>query len=65
VYIPGKTNLAVSLVNAGQVDLGDEGNLGRGVGVVLAATDLQTVNTVLVHTLSDAKSMAVLIEIEG
>lgn len=62
--MPGKTYLAVSLVDAGQVDLGDEGNLGRGVGVVLAAADLQTVNTVLVHTLSDTKSMADLIEVE-
>jgi hypothetical protein len=48
---PGKTYLAVSLIYTGQVDLGDEGNLRRDVGVVFAAADLQTVDAVLVYAL--------------
>lgn len=48
---PGKTYLAVSLIYAGQVDLGDESDLRRDVGVVFAAADLQTVDAVLVYAL--------------
>lgn len=60
-----KTYSAVSLIYTRQVDLGDEGNLGRDVGIVLAAADLQTVNTVLVHALSSSEPMLVLLAVKG
>ena len=62
---PTKTYPAVSLIHTWQVDLGDEGNLRRDVGIVLAAADLQTVNAVLVYTLSGSELMPVSLEAEG
>jgi hypothetical protein len=46
-----QTNLSVLLVHAGKVDLGNEMDTGRLVGVVGAAVDLETVDTVLMRTL--------------
>ena len=61
----GKIYLAVSLVYTRQVDFRDEGDLRRDVGVVLAAADLQTVDAVLVHALSNRVSMPALLQMDG
>jgi hypothetical protein len=46
------TYLAISLVYTRQIDLGGEGDLGRHVGVLRATVDLDTVDAILVDTLS-------------
>lgn len=43
--------LASLLINTGQVDLGNELDRGRDVGVFVAAVDVEAVDTVLVGTL--------------
>ena len=43
--------LAVACVDAGEVDFADEGDIGRGVGVLRTAVDLERVDAVLVDAL--------------
>lgn len=45
------TYFAILLVHAGQVDLADERDLWRRVGVAVAANDLERVDAILMHTL--------------
>jgi hypothetical protein len=43
--------LAAPRVNAGNIDLRNELNDGRRVGIVVAAVDVDTVDSVLMHAL--------------
>lgn len=43
--------LAIACVDAGEVDFADECDIGRGVGVLRAAVDLERVYAVLVDAL--------------
>ena len=43
--------LAIACVDAGKVDFANEGNIGRGVGVLRAAVDTERVDAVLVDAL--------------
>lgn len=47
----GSSYLAIACVDAGKVDFADEGNVGRGVGVLRTTVDLERVDAVLVDAL--------------
>jgi hypothetical protein len=53
VLIPrsNSTHLAIACINAGKIDFADEGDIGRRVGVLRAAVNLERVNAVLVDAL--------------
>lgn len=53
IYVQYEADLAISWVDAGQVDLADKLDRWWLVGVVIAAMHLQRVNPVLVHALED------------
>jgi len=45
-------------VYAWQVDLGNEGDIGRNVGILLAAMDLQAIDSILMYALSTKSAFA-------
>jgi hypothetical protein len=56
--------LSISLVDARQIDLGSKGDLRRHVGVVWPTVDLDTIDAVLVDTLSIRQTQAQLSTVE-